>query len=697
MLAWMGYVTLVGAFLVVAGALLEHSAPWLVGKCRMIWLAVITGTLTLAIYTLVPTASRAVHAPNTERAIESAPIATAPVDPRSVAPLPSEPPSIASATTDTTSDTSLDLDVLLAFVWLLGSTMCLGVLVASAWRVSRMRQAWRETVIAGVPVLVSHDVGPAVIGLVHHGIVVPSWVEALDDDEQRTVMTHEREHVRAGDPLLLWGTTLLVVLMPWNAALWYALRRLRHAIEMDCDARVLRSRPDARAYCTLLVDVGERTLAGLAPMAALAEPATLLERRIEALTAPARGWNRRVALGALAALMLIVAACWAPRPVVAPRARLVALVSEINSLLARDSNEHFLTVAERAAAARTLARSDTLVVPGAPDSTLLWESKLVPKMDDALRLVFPQLFTRTDTTEMMALLTYDYTGKLKGHSIRPMPRWRAYGAPDFSNVQIKLFGMRDRPELHATLVYIVEKWDVANEPARSAYGGLHGPAVSKNVPAAKQYGHRVDSLARVNYPEAYGPRDDAIVVTVLFDVRGRIVRSLAKRFPVDQVFDVIPGVTNAALSTRSSSYLLSRTLGAEVPKLTQSGSQTMRDAPEAIFVFGELAPDAQTQRDLSPDSLLRLSSRYESTTVHGISSGTSFVALRLDRYGAVIAHSNVGYGPNMTRPSITAMRQSIFGIDSTKDDDVARIVLLRPGEPDAMPGPLYVLVVRPRG
>src|SRR6185369_12353443 len=102
-------------------------------------------------------------------------------------------------------------------------------------------------------------------------------------------------------------------------------------------------------------DVGERTLAGVAPMAALAEPATLLERRIEAMTAPTHARRTGVVLGALAALLLVAAACWAPRPEVAPRARIASLVSELNSLLAKDSIQHSLTVAERADAARTLA------------------------------------------------------------------------------------------------------------------------------------------------------------------------------------------------------------------------------------------------------------------------------------------------------------------------------------------------------
>jgi len=208
---------------------------------------------------------------------------------------------------------SAGLDMLLLGLWLLGSLVCVATLGVSARRITRMRREWDRSVIAGIPVLVSHDVGPAVIGLVHHGIVVPRWVESLDDEAQRLVMLHEREHVRAGDPLLLWGAALLVSLMPWNAALWFALRRTRHAIEIDCDARVLRLEPNPRPYCSLLIDVGGRSLAGVAPVAALAEPATLLERRITAMLT-SRALRIRDVAGGVLAFGLVAIACRTPHP-----------------------------------------------------------------------------------------------------------------------------------------------------------------------------------------------------------------------------------------------------------------------------------------------------------------------------------------------------------------------------------------------
>ena len=108
-------------------------------------------------------------------------------------------------------------------------------------------------------------------------------------------------------------------LTPWNAPLWWMARRLRFAIELDCDARVLKGRPDPSAYGSLLLDVSERTMGGAMPIAALAEPVSLIERRIEAMTSrlPRFALVRGVAAGAIAAALVVVA-CAAPHPASAP-------------------------------------------------------------------------------------------------------------------------------------------------------------------------------------------------------------------------------------------------------------------------------------------------------------------------------------------------------------------------------------------
>jgi len=91
--------------------------------------------------------------------------------------------------------------------------------------------------------------------------------------------------VHAGDPPLLAAAAVVAALLPWNAALWYQLRRLRLAVEVDCDRRVLRRHPDVARYGALLLEVGRRAPGPALPLAALTSP-TSLERRIRTMTTP---------------------------------------------------------------------------------------------------------------------------------------------------------------------------------------------------------------------------------------------------------------------------------------------------------------------------------------------------------------------------------------------------------------------------
>jgi len=180
----------------------------------------------------------------------------------------------------------------------------------------RRRRAWAAAEVDGIPVLVSPDVGPAVVGLLRSRIVLPRWAVDADERARALVLEHEQEHVRAGDPRLLAAALAAAVLTPWNPAVWWQLRRLRLAVEVDCDARVLGRRADVHAYGSVLLEVGRRTSkTRLAASAAFAEPVSTLERRIRIMTAPRvrRPLLRAAGFGAVAAA-LAVAACEAPTP-----------------------------------------------------------------------------------------------------------------------------------------------------------------------------------------------------------------------------------------------------------------------------------------------------------------------------------------------------------------------------------------------
>ena len=669
MLALMGFATLCSVAMAIGAILLERAALMRRLPVRPVWIGAMLAMLALVLmpFGRTPVSSQR-KAPASVSSSSPLTIGraspTAPLDTTRVA---------SSATVDIDLSARIEptrrgrsADTVLLALWAAGSLFGAAALLGSTWRIARMQRTWRPAIVAGVPVLVSHDVGPAIVGLVHHTVVVPAWVETLSPAEQQLVLTHEREHVRAGDPLMLWSATLLAMACPWNVALWFALRRVRHAIELDCDARVLRARPDARAYCTLLMDVGERTLAGVAPIAALAEPASLLERRVVAMTTRRhRGW--RPVFTALAGVVALGAGCVAPRTSLAPHVRALDLVRELKAALAADSMALATSQQERRELLRQLQSAtraaavldrvsdsgvrratpphpqlnyDSMGAAVAVDSVALapsrderWElmtrlyqatrtaadlalvndsvvkrsallqaqllgnlagswqreeALLVPRLDDALRQYYPELYSRTDTAAKMVLLTYDSQGHLKGHSIRDDPHWRTNQAPDYSSVQIQWFGMNPRPAIHTTLVSVVERGDgVLPHETNMAYGG-DKPADSKNVPPELQFGRRVDSLARVDYPEAYSRRDGAVVILVLFKADGSVARKHAELVPFGAAFDSSTSAATGIRRMRPTNALLDL-VHVNARTMASSGATMMPDAPRAIFVWGVAA------------------------------------------------------------------------------------------------------------
>lgn len=184
--------------------------------------------------------------------------------------------------------------------------------LAQLWKLRRRRRGWRRGRVAGVQVLISMRTGPATIGWVRPRIVLPRWVLDLDARARRLVVLHEQEHRVAGDVLLLNVAALLVVLMPWNLALWWHAARLHRAIELDCDARVLRRAPDRARYGRVLLEAAARSAPAPVLAAGLGRRRPLLERRLSAMVSelPPRGAR----LAACGAFVLAVAACVMPSP-----------------------------------------------------------------------------------------------------------------------------------------------------------------------------------------------------------------------------------------------------------------------------------------------------------------------------------------------------------------------------------------------
>jgi beta-lactamase regulating signal transducer with metallopeptidase domain len=206
-------------------------------------------------------------------------------------------------------------DRVLAGAWAL-LTLVVIAGYAHAWgRYRRAREGWRSARLCGQAVLLARDTGPGVFGLRRASIVLPDWVVTAPTSVQRVIMLHETEHARAYDHVLLALAPLALVLLPWNLPLWWMVRRLRLAVELDCDRRVLRRGVPARDYGRLLLDIAGDTPGLPAAAVALAEPRTFLETRIIAMTAPAlRRPLLRTATLSAAAMVLALGACQTVAP-----------------------------------------------------------------------------------------------------------------------------------------------------------------------------------------------------------------------------------------------------------------------------------------------------------------------------------------------------------------------------------------------
>jgi hypothetical protein len=191
--------------------------------------------------------------------------------------------------------------------WISLSAATLLLLTAAALLLRLRARGWRRLLLDGSEVYVAPDAGPAVFGWWQPRIVLPAWLAEAPGRQRDLAIAHEQSHLAAGDPQLLGLAIALTVLMPWNPSLWWQLRRLRDAIEVDCDARVLRRGCDLLDYGETLLALGQRRspLRGL--MAASDQSQSLLERRIRIMSSQPRHWSRLTAC-TLAGLALCVAA-----------------------------------------------------------------------------------------------------------------------------------------------------------------------------------------------------------------------------------------------------------------------------------------------------------------------------------------------------------------------------------------------------
>lgn len=315
---WMLYAALLGALVSLVALPLERvAALWRMPR-RGIWMAAIAASAFVPLGVLMTPAA---PPPATQPSLEVGEVTAGPI-----AALEMERSAVGRLRERVTASMTAagravqPLDRPLAVIWGASSLAVLLLLAGSALRLHRHRRGWELRVVDGAEVLVADDLGPAALLGPAPGIVLPRWALDLDAPLRRLVLRHELEHRAAGDPWLLLAGLVAIALTPWNPALWWQLGRLRLAVEMDCDHRVLRvhdaSPAGVERYGLLLIALGQRSN-GLLHLAApaLSEPVSTLERRIAAMTyrIPRRRWLHAAALAAVAGAMTAVA-CFAPTP-----------------------------------------------------------------------------------------------------------------------------------------------------------------------------------------------------------------------------------------------------------------------------------------------------------------------------------------------------------------------------------------------
>ena len=306
MIAWMVYAALIGVLIAAAALALERLAASAGRPRRFVWL------LALALAVVVPLAG-GLRNPVPEvlsdiAALQSSPPGTIPMESRRglipPLPIPANPTAARTA----------------AFAWSAGSAAALGTLCTVLLLVARARRRWQRSQVDGTDVYVSRRFGPALVGIVAPKPVIPSWVLEAEPAARATILRHEQEHARARDHLTLLYAGLVAAVFPWNPAIWWMCRRLRAAVEMDCDQRVIAGGIGPADYGAVLLHAGSRCHGrwGLAP--AMSQPKSLLERRLRTMSEKRKRLTAaHGVLLAAAGLVALGIACDVPSPDAARR------------------------------------------------------------------------------------------------------------------------------------------------------------------------------------------------------------------------------------------------------------------------------------------------------------------------------------------------------------------------------------------
>lgn len=296
-IAWIGYCLLISGLLALAAFASERALGHFRKPVRWAWLTAIIGSVTVPVAAFfAPGLLPGYGVSSAEPVVGLSDLAVA-------AAAPEMPAAVAAA--GGVFDAAA-VGAVLGWGWMILVVAMVGYLVRIYGRLRSEMRTWRPARVAGSPVMISDERGPAVVGFRRSVVVMPKWIPELEERLLRLVFLHEREHQRAGDHRLFAAAVTALVLMPWNPLVWWQVSRLRLAIEFDCDRRVLERGESRRDYADALITVGSRVSGPLLAGAAFAERKPAVERRLRRMTEPLASMRPLRTLGASGVAMVAV-------------------------------------------------------------------------------------------------------------------------------------------------------------------------------------------------------------------------------------------------------------------------------------------------------------------------------------------------------------------------------------------------------
>ena len=316
MIDWAVSALVSSALIAIAALLLDRAVRHRGVAIRFIWLGAILASLSLplAAHLPWPAATTVAAEPFPRQSMRDVPVLQLPQIPwRSLQPL------------QTSTGTP---EIAFKMLWLTLSMGMLSFLCLEAVRNRRRRATWQQECSRDGTLYTSRDTGPAVFGLLHPSVVVPMWFRNLPPGQRRLILAHERSHIAARDPLLLLTGFMALVAVPWNVPLWWLFARLRRAIELDCDQRMLDSGACRRNYAETLIAVAERSRRDPAVSLCMARTSSLLQRRILIMSESKSRASRLLAVCLIAgAAITATAAAQVRAPKAAAQPQLVSVDS----------------------------------------------------------------------------------------------------------------------------------------------------------------------------------------------------------------------------------------------------------------------------------------------------------------------------------------------------------------------------------